>query len=67
MRNLRMTHRCEPCVHFAEEGISIRCYHPDNTYKNWLGVMFKKNPNERNHRGRCENYEETTDNESAGT
>lgn len=58
MRDLRVGHRCAGCVHYAKEGISDRCNLESNTYKNWLGVMYKEHPNQKNLRGRCEDYEE---------
>jgi len=39
------------------DGISKRCIKDDNRYTNWLGLMYKKHPEEINLRGNCENYE----------
>jgi len=59
MRGVRLI-KCVECKFYTIEGISQRCTKEDNTYNNWLGVMFKKHPDELNLRGNCEDYEEKT-------
>lgn len=56
MRDMRMTHRCAGCVHYTREGISDRCNLESNTYQNWLGMMYKEHPDQKNLRGRCQDY-----------
>ena len=52
---------CHTCKFYMIEGISNRCTRNDNTYNNWLGLMYKKHPDELNLRGDCEYYEEKID------
>ena len=59
MRRVRVR-SCKGCRFYIIEGISVRCTKEDNMYNNWLGVMFKKHPDELNLRGNCEDYEEKT-------
>jgi hypothetical protein len=49
--------KCAECRYFRIEGISERCTKEDNTYKNWLGLMYKWHPRQLNLRGNCEDYE----------
>lgn len=57
MRRVRLVN-CKTCRFYMTEGISKRCVREDNTYNNWLGLMYKKHPAEINLRGDCEDYEE---------
>lgn len=50
--------RCVACRHFKEEGISLRCIVEDNRYQNWLGLMYREHPSQKNYNGECKDYEE---------
>jgi len=56
MRGVRLV-KCKTCRFYMIDGISKRCTKDDNRYTNWLGLMYKKHPEEINLRGNCENYE----------
>jgi hypothetical protein len=49
---------CKNCKFYSIEGISERCTKERNTYHNWLGMMYKKHPTDKNLRGRCKDHEE---------
>jgi RNA polymerase subunit RPABC4/transcription elongation factor Spt4 len=53
--------QCVACQHYMIEGISHRCTLEDNTYKNWLGMMYIEHPNQKNLRGQCSDYKPMED------
>jgi hypothetical protein len=67
MSRMRVGHRCDSCRHYWKEGISHRCTLTSNTYTTWLGMTYVEHPDQKNMRGRCEDYENEKANSDCDT
>ena len=50
--------KCQDCTHHevTKNNMGDKCWHPDNVYKNWLGLINKQTPDNKNYNGKCKHY-----------